>query len=499
MIWLIGLLVLETALEGLLCSSESGTHAWPKRLACLFIGVLLVTVTIILSIDVWRVWIWSLPFVAYRIVNLLRIYYGRLPEVRLRAMAMQSFAWLVTAQVCVTLLAWITYKAHWEYVLLDIVAAAQLFAAVVLLRSTTNTWRHATVPAAAEPLTDRELPSLSVLVPARNETEALERCLQLLTASDYPKLEILVLDDCSVIRRTPEIIRDFAQAGVRFIQGNVPDESRWLAKNYAYEQLAKEASGDLLLFCGVDTLLEPKTMRSLVGILMARNKNMLSVMPLRKHVSGDGHSMFQAMRYYWELCLPRRFFKRPPVLSTCWLIRAQALKKMGGFEAVSHSVNPEALFARQAVTTDSYSFIRSDDTVGVFSNKPAREQYGTSVRVRYPQLHRRLELVALVAISEVVFLLGPILGLLVANSLPRTMAYLSVWGLSTLCLLVTYSFASVGARLSNPWYGWLLMPAAFALDLVVLHISLWKYEFGEVDWKGRNVCLPVMQLPKTNP
>ena len=221
-------------------------------------------------------------------------------------------------------------------------------------------------------------------------------------------------------------------------------------------------------------------------------------MPLRKHADGNGHSLFQAMRYYWELCLPRRFFKRPPVLSTCWLIRAQALNKMGGFEAVSHSVNPEASFARQAVTTDSYSFIRSDDTLGVFSNKPAREQYGTSVRVRYPQLHRRLELVALVAICEVVFLLGPIIGLLLANSLPRTMAYLSVWGLSTLCLLVTYSFASIGTRLSSPWYGWILMPAAFVLDLVVLHISLWKYEFGEVDWKGRNVCLPVMQLPKTN-
>jgi len=498
MIWLIGLLVLETVLEGLLCSSEYGTHAWPKRLACVFAGVLLATVTIMLSVDIWRVWIWSAPFAAYRIVNLLRVYYGRLPQVRLKAMAMQAFAWLVAAQLGVTLLAWITYKAHWEYMLLDIVAAAQLLAVVILLRSTTNTWRYATVPLDTEPLSDRELPSLSVLVPARNETVALEQCLQLLTASDYPKLEILVLDDCSVTQRTPEIIRDFAQAGVRFIQGGVPDESRWLAKNYAYEQLAQEASGDLLLFCGVDTLLEPKTMRQLVRILIARDKNMLCVMPLRKHADGNGHSLFQAMRYYWELCLPRRFFKRPPVLSTCWLIRAQALNKMGGFEAVSHSVNPEASFARQAVTTDSYSFIRSDDTLGVFSNKPAREQYGTSVRVRYPQLHRRLELVALVAICEVVFLLGPIIGLLLANSLPRTMAYLSVWGLSTLCLLVTYSFASIGTRLSSPWYGWILMPAAFVLDLVVLHISLWKYEFGEVDWKGRNVCLPVMQLPKTN-
>jgi len=192
--------------------------------------------------------------------------------------------------------------------------------------------------------------------------------------------------------------------------------------------------------------------------------------------------------------LPRRIFKRPPVLSTCWLIRRALLTKMGGFAAVSHSVSPEATFARQAVTTDSYSFIRSDDALGVYSNKPAVEQYETSVRVRYPQLHRRLELVALMSLAELVFLLGPFVGLLLAGGLARTLAYVLVWGVALVFLFVTYGFASVGSRLANPWYGWLMMPAAFVLDLIVLHISLWKYEFGEVDWKGRNVCLPVMQL-----
>jgi hypothetical protein len=38
---------------------------------------------------------------------------------------------------------------------------------------------------------------------------------------------------------------------------------------------------------------------------------------------------------------------------------------------------------------------------------------------------------------------------------------------------------------------------AFVMDLVVLHVSLWKYEFSSVEWKGRNVCIPVMQLAPT--
>jgi hypothetical protein len=318
--------------------------------------------------------------------------------------------------------------------------------------------------------------------------------LQALTASNYPKLEILVLDDCSATRRTPDIIRSFAHEGVRFLAGKVPDERHWLAKNYAYEQLAEEASGELLLFCGVDVQLQPDSLRQLVAVLASRNKDMLSVMPLRAGGEGRGTSMLQAMRYYWETALPRRLFKRPPVLSSCWLIRRDALERMGRFDAISRSVVPESSLARRAVTTDAYSFIRSDDSLGIYSNKSAQEQYGTMLRVRYPQLHRRLELVALTAFFELTFLLGPLIGLCLAGSLSHTLAYIAMWTVALICLFVTYGLVAVGARLTNPWVGWLLMPVAFVVDIAMLHVSMWQYEFASVQWKGRNVCIPVMQV-----
>ncbi len=82
---------------------------------------------------------------------------------------------------------------------------------------------------------DRDLPTVSVLIPARNETVNLEECLSSLLLSDYPKLEIIVLDDCSVSKHTSDIIKNYAHAGVRFLAGNVPSND-WLAKNYAYQQ-----------------------------------------------------------------------------------------------------------------------------------------------------------------------------------------------------------------------------------------------------------------------
>jgi len=494
MYWLVSLLVLETVLEGALCNGWFASHARLRKTACAAAALLLVVTTVALCASEWQVWVWGIPAGAYRLINLLRVYRGRLLLPQLRTMALRAFGWLVAAQAVATILAALTIEFDWDSTVFDIFVVAQLLGAIVLLRSSLHTWRHAGVSGSTIALSDKELPSVSVLVPARNETDDLERCLQALIASDYPKLEILVLDDCSANRRTPEIIRSFAHDGVRFIQGEVPDETRWLAKNFAYERLTQEASGELLLYCGVDALVEPHSIRQLVCLLQARGKDMLSVMPLRAKTPNRGNSLPQAMRYYWEICLPRRFFKRPPVLSTCWLIKRSTLEHMGGFESVSRSVNPEAPLARRAVVTDAYSFIRSDENLGVYSNKPAQEQYGTSVRVRYPQLHRRLELVALASFFEFTLLLGPFVGVFLAVYLIHAMAYLLLWVVTLMCLFTTYGLVTVGARLTNPWFGWLLMPVAFVVDLIVLHTSLWKYEFSSVDWKGRNVCVPVMQV-----
>jgi hypothetical protein len=45
-----------------------------------------------------------------------------------------------------------------------------------------------------------------------------------------------------------------------------------------------------------------------------------------------------------------------------------------------------------------------------------------------------------------------------------------------------------------PFIPTLLLPCAVLADIGLLHYSMWKYEFSEVLWKGRNVCVPVMHV-----
>ena len=452
-----------------------------------------VATTVVLVQHDWRVWLVPGGISLYRWINIYRVAAWRMPIERLRRSTINTFVWLVSTQVVASVLLYVARRVGYD-VSLAFFVALQAIVAVVLLRSTINTWWHTRMPAAIKPLTNTELPSLSVLIAARNETEELRKCLESVIASDYPKLEIIVLDDCSSSRQTPEIIRQFAHDGVQFIHGSEPPE-RWLAKNYAYQTLAEKASGDTLVFSCADVLFEPDTLRRLVEIMRAKNRDMMSVMPSRGNNEYRAFNILQAMRYYWELVFPRRLFKRPPVLSSLWLIRAAALERYGGFRSATRAVSPEATFAKKAVVTDSYMFVRGDEhTLRLSSVKTTSQQFATSVRVRYPQLHRRLELVCLTTLFELAFFFGPFVCLLLSPHTPRPAVYAAAWGVVCAIIAATYYVSSVLTRLSEPAVGLMVSFAAFALDVVVLHVSMFRYEFSDVLWRGRNICSQVMHV-----
>ncbi len=434
-----------------------------------------------------------LTFGFYRCLNLFRLLKPRTQLDYLYNATRSASLILVLSQVAVVLLAElgdILGTTAWIY----IVTGVQLVAALMLLASTLRHVRTTHPPVIQQRHTLDELPTLTVAIPARNETDDLEACLQSLVASTYPKLEIVVLDDQSQDKRTPEIIRGFAQAGVRFIPGETPPE-HWLAKNYAYDRLSQSANGQLILFCGVDTRFAPDSLRQLVETLIAKHKNMVCILP-RNDLAKNGlleSNLLQPARYAWELALPRRLLERPPVLSTCWLISTEILREAGGFEAVSRKIIPESYFARYTAShNDSYSFLRAEGGLDIGSSKSFAEQKSTAVRTRYPQLHRRAELVGLVGLAESWVLLWPLAAVVygLTNRSPAILAlgivgYALSAGIHSIVASLTYR-----KRLLSSVF---LMPVAVLYDIWVLNYSMWQYEFGVVYWKGRNITAPVMR------
>ncbi|MEK7152372.1 MAG: glycosyltransferase family 2 protein [Patescibacteria group bacterium] len=493
-------MILALSLMGGAAALELGVHLsgrWPRvrtPLALLALGTqgFAVAALVIAETHVFTLLIVFLSL--YRLFNMARVVKRRMHEYYLRTATRRTSLMLIVLQLAVLGIWWIWevsgVTAHAAWTALGLLLAG---AGMLCLASAVRTLKRTAWPLKQTSYSDAELPSVTVAIPARNETEDLQQCLQGIISSDYPKLEIIVLDDCSQTARTPEIIRDFAHDGVRFIQGQEP-AATWLPKNQAYDRLTDEASGAYILFCGVDVRFAPHSIRDLVSTMLDRNKQMLCILPLRQYEAYGQFSLVQAMRYWWELALPRRIFRRPPVLSTCWAIKADALKKAGGFASVARAIVPEAHFARELIKIDGYSFLRSGKGLAIESNKRIPDQRNTAVRMRYPQLHRRPEHAAVVALLEAVFLILPfVLALGGFWFSIGTVAHIAAVAASIL-FVIAYEITVLSTHVNTWWFGLFAQPFAAASDIVLMHHSMWKYEFSTVDWKGRNVCIPVMRV-----
>ena len=95
-------------------------------------------------------------------------------------------------------------------------------------------------------------PTLSVIIPARNEAHNLPTLLRSLAAQPLKPREIIVVDDGST-DRTAEFARELGATVI----ASQPLPEGWRGKPWACHQGAQAATGDLLLFVDADTWFEP--------------------------------------------------------------------------------------------------------------------------------------------------------------------------------------------------------------------------------------------------
>ena len=102
------------------------------------------------------------------------------------------------------------------------------------------------------------LPSVRIVVPARNEAENIGPCLRSLALQDYPDFSITVVDDCST-DGTGRVARSVAPGRARSVEvlDGAPLPPGWFGKSWACAQGARGAGEDLLLFTDADTLHGP--------------------------------------------------------------------------------------------------------------------------------------------------------------------------------------------------------------------------------------------------
>lgn len=327
---------------------------------------------------------------------------------------------------------------------------------------------------------DDELPTISVCIPARNEMHAMTECLERVIASEYPKLEIIVLDDSSV-DDTSVLIKSFAHAGVRFVDGR-PLSDGWLGKNNALQGLLEEASGRYILFLDVDTTLKPHSITRIASQLIAGDSPLISVMPQRE--DGLRASIFLGtLRYFWVLLTGTK--ENPAVSAATWLVSREKLLSIGGFDLFKDHTQPEIAVAKALNVTDGNQLIISNKELGVSYEKKWTSQVETSIRLLRPLFGSSFKAI-IMAIVMLIIVFAPISGLIIFT-LSKYLPGIYAAGLViVLVTLLSLRYFHVAWR-----YGWWLgavhWPYVVVQEAILVFASVLSYARGTVTWKARPI------------
>ena len=125
---------------------------------------------------------------------------------------------------------------------------------------------------------DPEGPSLSIVVPARNEERNIEACVRSLVAQRGVEAEVIVVDDGSTDATSAILARLAAEYPRLEVITGEPLPEGWVGKPWACAQGAQCARGQWLLFTDADSRHAPQASVSTLAFARANGADVLSIM-----------------------------------------------------------------------------------------------------------------------------------------------------------------------------------------------------------------------------
>lgn len=128
-----------------------------------------------------------------------------------------------------------------------------------------------------------ECPLVSILVPARNEERHIRACIQSLLAQDYPRFEIIAINDRSEDSTGP-ILEELAARDSRLtVIHGTPLPEGWMGKAHALAQGYPRATGEWLLFTDADTEHAPFLLSGVMALLERSPAALATVFANQRH------------------------------------------------------------------------------------------------------------------------------------------------------------------------------------------------------------------------
>lgn len=340
-------------------------------------------------------------------------------------------------------------------------------------------------------ISEKEETLVSILIPARNEQQNIERCLYSLFDQNYKNIEIIVLDDDSD-DDTFSLVKKISQEDDRLkvVKGtSVP--AGWTGKNWACHQLSKLAKGDFYLFVDADTKLQATLINETISEMKSSDIDLLSLFPRR--ITSTLVDKIISITIGWLIfsCLPLLLADKNPMFSSAFgqflLFRRGAYKSIGGHEGIKSKILDDFELGR-SITRNGLVLKLFDgtDRISTFSYSSEKEALDGFSKSIFPFFNNRIMpflilWVLFLSSSMIPFivLFGDLLDIRLSRS-KEVMTYL-IWGSLTISWIISSYRSKQGIT-----YG-LLFPIVTIVTALLGIFSILSFAYRNVRWKDRNV------------
>ncbi len=219
-------------------------------------------------------------------------------------------------------------------------------------------------PPPPAPPGEKDRPLVSVLVPARNEEQAIGRLVADVLASTGIRLELVILDDAST-DATPRIVAELAAVDdrLRLVAGR-PLPPGWCGKQHACWQLAAAARHDRWVFLDVDVAVAPDGIARAVAFLDEQGLDLASGFPRQETAALLDWLLLPLINFVLVGFLPlarSRQVNAASLAAGCgqlFVTRRDAYERAGGHRAIAASLHdgvklPRA-YRRAGLRTDIF-------------------------------------------------------------------------------------------------------------------------------------------------
>lgn len=336
-------------------------------------------------------------------------------------------------------------------------------------------------------------PSVSVLIPARDEERSIRSAVDAVLASAGIDLEVVVLDDesrdatRSIVERMAERDRRVrVQPAPRLPEG-------WCGKQHACWALSKQARHELMVFLDADVRVEPTGIARAVGFLESSGADLASGVPRQECGTFLERLLLPLVHFLLLGFLPLGRMRRsthPAYAAGCgqfFVARRLAYERAGGHAAIRTSrhdgLTLPAAFRRAGFATDLFD---AAPLASCRMYRNAREVWtGLAKNATEGLAHPRRIL------PVTLLLLG-------GQVLPAALLVSSLAGLAVAANALTATLSAIGTlaayvprldacrRFSQPFGSALLHPFGVAVLLLLQWYALSLHVCGHpTSWKGR--------------